>query len=398
MAKSFFDYRGARLLASVFAAALLTACPPPIDPGQPAGNGTMTGPSVAPLNQTPLKVTLNSTIGNYQGISVVMVDSARKTIGSVLIPQTCTQSRPLADIFCTGSASIGPVTFSYSGIKYAGKKQGVSEEGGQGTVSFKLDAADYAQLTPITGHRLASLQVHSSKCGLKTCYDEMVAIERFGEGFMGLSKPYYYAFAAGTPNAETVRIDYVADVNRVANLTKSWSIGRNGTPLISFTEKCSEYGDYQDKASTCTTDYAGKSAYSVSTNRDLQPGIYDVIVSVRDDVEKKNLGEFSSKLTVANHPVASLSSANASSTLVVGTRLQFDAAASVADVGAIIEYRLTKPAASQARLLDEGTRNPSVVTDVPGVYELTLSVSFNGETSTSSVSRTVVHITGASGG
>ena len=400
MAKSIFDCLAARILATLFAVPLLTACPPPLTGGNTGRSGSIEAPARIPLTQTPVSVKIASQEGHFQDITIVMkgIDSsviARGTISS-LCPLN-NPADPFSDLKCSGSAAIANILFTYNGFKNGLHRMGAGTERGNGFVTFKMDFADYAQLTSVTGQKLGKIEFISRLCGGLGCDSHKSEISGFGDGFLGLSKAYYYAFSARTPGAESIAIDYVADVLRLPNFTKSWSIGRNGSTLISFTESCSAYGDFLNKPSTCAIEYANQASYAVTTNRDLEPGIYDVLVSVFDNVEKRNVGQFGSKLTVAPHPVASLVLGNAASTLGVGTRLLFDATASVAGVGSTTAYTVSKPAASRSSLLDENTQNPSLLADVPGVYVLTLTISFNGEASTSSVTRTVVQITGAAG-
>lgn len=279
--------------------------------------------------------------------------------------------------FTLGTASIAVIsgiTFNFDGA----------------VLRFVMNYGQYDAIRTSSSVPLAKLHVDIEA----TSY---LDITGFGDGFLGFKKAYYYGFTATGSQPTAVKFDYLAEPERLKNIAKTWNISSAGTTFAVFAEQCATYVDSTANPGVCTTDYADPSAFAMTTTRNLPAGIYDVSVVALDKVPNKAIGAFSTKLIVGAHPLSSMKLAEPG-TKTVGATLRYDASASVAGTGSSTAYSLTKPATSQAVLADDGTRNPSFIADVPGTYILTLTVTFNGEVSASSVSQVVVRAaTGAAG-
>ncbi|HEY8360685.1 MAG TPA: hypothetical protein VIL30_24780 [Ramlibacter sp.] len=323
-----------------------------------------TGPSRIALTEDPVRMHFDA-VGNYTTASVAVA----------------MYGRDLNDVIGRGSFPMdkdGSVTIA--GVKFDYASLGATA----GDVTFVLNRAQYESIRSPLGARLGAVRADINATS-------SVAITTFGEGTFGLTQAYYYVFA---DSPEPVKFAYTANPERLAAMTKDWTISMTYGPTFTFLEKCATYLD-NGASSRCTTDYADTSAYATSTSRTLLPGIYDVKVRARDNWGDEVSG---AKLVVGLHPVARIKLAGPS-TSTVGATLAFDAVDSVAGLTTGFLYTLEKPAGSKATLLDEWSRNPRLVADVPGTYTVTLTLSYNGEVSTARVSRLVTPVpTGASGG
>ena len=355
----------ARLFACLLFIFQLSACGPIGMPGDPRYEAPgVIGPARIPLTNAPVAINISKGTLTYDDISVILYGGPNRD-----------------EFIASGSFKLS--------INSSQTVSGINFSQTSGTLAFVMNYAQYSAIKSPSGAPLTMIRV-SLNSGPRS------DITGFGDRFLGLRKAYYYAFAGTAAQPAASVFDYAAETDRLMNISKRWRIARDGTTYIDFTEQCAAYVDSADAAGVCTTDYSNSSAYAASTTRNLEPGIYDVTIDAFDKVPNQSVGTFGAKLIVGPHPVASLRLSNPT-TYTIGSTLLYDAAASLAGTGATVAYSLDKPAASHAVLANEDAKNPSFVADVAGIYTLTLTITFNGEVSRSSVSRRVFPIlTGAS--
>jgi hypothetical protein len=358
----------ARVLFALLVVFQLSACG---DPDRHRVPPSATGPSRLPLTDAPVAINLSTGTEGTKTVFVTFFGGADRK--EVIAQDDFPMDR-------NGSFTIQGVNFDW-----------VAGRNSDGTLSFVMNRAQYNAIKAPSGSPLTKILID---VGATANHN----ITSFDDGFFAFKQAYYYAFAFSSEGQETApKFTYTADPVRLADTRKSWRFSTDA----GYAEQCATYTD-ANKA--CTTDYAGTSEYFAlgmpmrNALQVMSPGVYDVTVSLYDMVQQDSVGTYTTKLIVGKRPVAKLALMGPA-TSTVGSTLVFDARESVADQGSTIAYTLTKPAGSNATLLNEGTRNPSFVADVRGTYTVTLTVSFNGVVSTATVSRDVTPIvTGASGG